>query len=87
MRDIPSHGILFKDLDKTFQHSDVLEMARLTAFHDFIVFLAVSYRNTIMAGLKIIDARHSAVNTLKRKPKIYDPCSSPPDHTRLDMYR
>jgi hypothetical protein len=65
MRDIPSYLILFKDLDKTFQHPDVLEMVRLSASHDFMAFLAVSYRNTIMAGLKIIDARRSAVNTLK----------------------
>ena len=64
--DIPSYLILFKDLDKTFQHPDVLEMVRLSAFHDIMAFLAVSYRNTIMAGLKIIDGRHSAVNTLKR---------------------
>jgi hypothetical protein len=51
MRDISSYMILFKDLEKTFQHSDVLEMVRLSAFHDFMAFLAVSYRNSLMAGL------------------------------------
>ena len=73
--------ILFKDLGKTFEHSDILEIVRLSAFHDFMAFLAVSYRNSLIAGIKIIDARKSAVNALKaylrstthalRHPTIY----------------
>jgi hypothetical protein len=65
MRDISSYMILFKDLGKTFEHSDILEMVRLSAFHDFMAFLAVSYRNSLIAGIKIEDARKSAVNALK----------------------
>jgi hypothetical protein len=41
MRDVSSYTILFKDLGKTFEHSDTLEMVRLSAFHYFMAFLAV----------------------------------------------
>ena len=57
--------ILFKDLSKTFELSDNLEMVRLAAFHDFMAFLAVQYRNSLIAGIKIEDARKSVVNSLK----------------------
>ena len=65
MRDVSSYMILFKDLGKTFEHSDTLEMVRLSAFHDFMAFLAVQYRNSLIAGIKIEDARKSVVNALK----------------------
>jgi hypothetical protein len=81
MRDVSSYMILFKDLGKTFELSDNLEMVRLAAFHDFMAFLAVQYRNSLIAGIKIEDARKSVVNSLKaflrstthalRHPTIY----------------
>ena len=33
MRDISSYLILFRDLHKTFQQQDVLDMVRLAAYH------------------------------------------------------
>jgi hypothetical protein len=65
MRDVSSYMILFTDLGKTFEHSDTLEMVRFSAFHDFMAFLAVQYKNSLIAGIKIEDARKSVVNALK----------------------
>lgn len=58
--------ILCRDLNKTSQSQDVLDMVKLATYHDFMALLAVSYRTTISAGLTLVDARHSAVNTLVR---------------------
>ena len=41
MRDIPSYLILFRDLYRSFESQDVLDMIRLAAYHDFMAFLAV----------------------------------------------
>ena len=66
VRDIPSYLILFRDLHKTFEPQDVLDMVRLAAYHDFMAFLAVSYRNSLTSGLSLVDARITSVNTLGR---------------------
>ena len=66
MIDISSYLIFFRDLHQTFRSRDVLDMVRLATYHDFMAFLAVSYRNSIEAGPTLVDARHSAVNTLSR---------------------
>ena len=59
MRDIPSYLILFRDLYRSFESQDVLDMIRLAAYHDFMAFLTISYRNSM-------DTRTTSVNTLGR---------------------
>jgi hypothetical protein len=66
MRDIPSYLMLFRDLYRSFESQDVLEMIRLAAYHDFMAFLAVSYRNSMDSGFSLVDTRITAVNTLGR---------------------
>ena len=59
MRDIPPYLILFRDLYRSFESQDVLDMIRLAAYHDFMAFLTISYRNSM-------DTRTTSVNTLGR---------------------
>jgi hypothetical protein len=66
MKETSSNMILCRDLNKTSQSQDVLDMVKLATYHDFMALLAVSYRTSISAGLTLVDARHSAVNTLVR---------------------
>jgi hypothetical protein len=64
MRDIPSYLILFRDLYRSFESQDVLDMIRLAAYNDFMAFLAVSYRNSMDSGLSLVETRATSVNTL-----------------------
>ena len=41
-------------------------MIRLAAYHDFMAFLAVSYRHSLDSGLSLVDTRITSVNTLGR---------------------